>query len=138
LSKIIIFFVIVAKSIPKNMAEHNIKGQKGENIASEFLMSKGYEIICKNWRNGKDELDIISMHNGTLVVVEVKTRGTDYFGEPHEFVGKAKQKRMMKATQQYIEKENIQLDVRFDVIAIQFLNNQQKIVHIENAFGVMG
>jgi putative endonuclease len=64
------------------MAEHNELGEKGEELARNFLRKKGYKIIERNWRFGKDEIDIIAIDNDYLVIVEVKTRRSNYFAEP--------------------------------------------------------
>ncbi len=57
-------------------------GKQGEEIASEYLINKGFKIIERNWRAGRYEIDIIAIDNNTLVFVEVKTRSADYLVEP--------------------------------------------------------
>lgn len=116
------------------MAEHNEKGSKGEELAAEFLLNKGYEILEKNWRFKNLEADIIAMHGKILVVAEVKTRRSNYFGEPESFVNKQKQKNLIKAANEYIIRNNLDLDVRFDIISIILGDSQMKINHIEDAF----
>lgn len=67
-----------------------IIGKKGEDIAVQFLLPKGYKFIKRNFRIRGDEIDIISIHNNTLIYVEVKTRSNNKFGTAEESVGKRK------------------------------------------------
>ena len=116
------------------MADHNILGKKGEELAAQFLEKLGYQIIALNWHEKKFEIDIIAQDQNQLVFVEVKTRTTDYFGSPVEAVTPAKQKHLVEGANYYIEKHDIDLECRFDVIAIILNNNQQKIEHFKDAF----
>lgn len=116
------------------MAEHNQTGTTGEDIAASFLEKKGYSLLEKNWRFGHEEIDIIASNDSTLVIAEVKTRKSNYFGEPEEFVTRQKQKHLIKAANAYIEKNNLDLDVRFDIIAVILSEKKQHIHHIEDAF----
>ncbi len=116
------------------MAEHNELGAAGEKAAEIFLKEKGYEILASNWRFGSDEIDIIAKHNGFLVIVEVKTRSTNAFGEPEIAVTKQKQKFLIRATQNYIMQKNINEETRFDIISIVSKNGKNIINHIEDAF----
>jgi putative endonuclease len=116
------------------MAEHNILGERGEILALKLLKDKGYKILETNWRHKKDELDIIALDENELVVVEVKTRSSDFFGEPEDAVNEAKMKRMINAAEEYIEQNEIELECRFDIVSI-VINKKEKIIrHIKNAF----
>lgn len=68
------------------MAEHNDLGRLGEEVALKHLREKGFTIRNTNWRFGKDEIDIIAEKDEYLVIVEVKTRRSAFFGEPEIFV----------------------------------------------------
>jgi len=116
------------------MAHHNEVGVKGEIIALEYLEWKGYVIQEINWRFKHSEIDIIAKYNHTLIFVEVKTRSTNYFGEPEAAVDKDKQKKMAEAATEYIEKSNLDIDIRFDVISIVLTDNRPEIHHIQDAF----
>jgi putative endonuclease len=116
------------------MAEHNELGASGEKAAENFLKEKGYQILATNWRFGSDEIDIIAKHNHFLVIVEVKTRSTNAFGEPEIAVTKQKQKFLIRAAQNYIQQKNIDEECRFDIIAIVSKNGKNSIHHIEDAF----
>jgi len=117
------------------MATHNELGFKGEQIAKDYLLKKGYEILDENWTHGKAEIDLIAYLNRQIVFVEVKTRSSTAFGMPEDFVSTAKQKLMENAANEYIEVMNHMGEVRFDIIAVLF--NQHKkytLNHIEDAF----
>ena len=116
------------------MAEHNELGQEGEELAKKHLLEKGYKIEATNWRFGKDEIDIIATDGDYTVFVEVKTRKTNYFGEPETFVTKTKQKFMIRAAQVYITQHEIDNEARFDIIAVLYNQNKVLINHIEDAF----
>jgi len=116
------------------MAEHNELGASGEKAAENFLKEKGYQILATNWRFGSDEIDIIARHNGFLIIVEVKTRSSNAFGEPEIAVTKQKQKFLIRAAQNYIQQKNIDEECRFDIISIVSTNGKNNIHHIEDAF----
>lgn len=116
------------------MADHNILGKKGEEIAKQYLVEKGYKIRHLNWRHKKNEIDIIANKNNLLVVIEVKTRTNDYFENPKEAVTKKKQKNIINATEAYINEYDINLETRFDIIAVTLSNNKKEIEHIKDAF----
>ena len=116
------------------MAEHNDTGTKGEKLAGAFLENKGYSVLETNWRFKNLEADIIATINKTLVIAEVKTRKSNYFGEPETFVNKQKQKNLIKTANEYISRNQLDLEVRFDIISIVMGDNQTKINHIEDAF----
>ncbi len=116
------------------MAEHNDKGLAGEELASAFLSQKGYTILEKNWGFGREEIDILAQKDDTLIVVEVKTRSGSFFGEPEEFVNRQKQKNLIKAVNAYIEKNDLDLEVRFDIIGVILTGKSHRINHIEEAF----
>lgn len=115
------------------MAEQHEKGLRGEDEALQYLRGQGFTILNTNWRFQKEEVDIIAENENWLVIVEVKTRSGDDYGEPQAFVSKKKQRLLIKAANAYVEKNAIQKEVRFDIIAIT-LYPQYKLVHIDEAF----
>ncbi len=116
------------------MAQHNELGKQGEQLALRMLRQKGYVILKTNWRHGKDEVDIIAKDKNELVIVEVKTRSTDYFGDPEEAVTPQKARRMIRAAEAYAELAHADMDIRFDIVAIVLKNGKAAIRHIEDAF----
>ena len=110
-------------------------GSKGEEIATTYLMKKGYTIRHRNWRTHHIELDIIAENKDFIVVVEVKSRKNDKFCHPADAVNYTKIKRIVNATQAYIFKYNINKDIRFDIISIiPTLDGNFEIEHQEDAF----
>jgi putative endonuclease len=114
--------------------DHIILGKEGEKLAEDFLIKSGFEIIEKNWRTGNLEVDLIAKKSKILIFVEVKTRFSNKFGEPESFVNKQKQKFLIQAAAKYVEKTNIEEEIRFDVISITFNSGNWKINHFEEAF----
>ena len=110
-------------------------GFKGEDIAANYLLSKGYTIRHRNWRTHHIELDIIAENDDFIIVVEVKTRRNDKFCHPSDAVNHTKIRHIVNATQAYIFKYNIMKDVRFDIISIIPLSDGgYEIEHQEDAF----
>ena len=116
------------------MADHNDLGKKGEQLAIDFLLKNDYKILEKNYRYLKAEVDIIAKKKNILAVIEVKTRSTDYFGNPQDFVNPKKIKLLLSAIDHYVVQKDLDVEVRFDIIAIIHQNNNTKIDHLEDAF----
>jgi putative endonuclease len=116
------------------MASHNDLGKKGEELAVEFLEKNGYEILETNWVFDKAEIDIIAQKNEILAVVEVKTRSSIDFGLPQDFVKPKKIKLLLKAVDEYVVQNDLDVEVRFDIIAIHKESINFNIEHIEDAF----
>lgn len=116
------------------MAQHNELGKKGEQLALEYLEKHGYTILDKNWRYQKAEVDIIAQKEEILAVVEVKTRSSTDFGDPQDFVKPKKIKLLVAAIDEYVTSKNLDVEVRFDIIAIVKTGNNFTLEHIEDAF----
>ncbi len=117
------------------MAKHNDLGCAGEETAVNYLQSKGYVIRHRNWISGKKELDIVAEKENLLVVIEVKTRSTEYFEHPQEAITDAKIRNIVHAAEAYIFEHDLMLETRFDVVSvIPVENGQFSIEHIEDAF----
>ena len=116
------------------MAQHNDLGNKGEQIATRYLVTKGYNIVSLNWRANRKEIDIIAIHEGVIVFIEVKTRSSSYFDSPENSVTKSKQRLLISAANLYLKKNNIEMDARFDIISIVCNSREPVINHIESAF----
>lgn len=116
------------------MASHNELGKLGEELAVEFLKKEGYEILNTNWTFQKAEIDIIARKENTLAIVEVKTRSSLDFGLPQDFVKPKKIQLLVKAVDQYVIERNLDIDVRFDIIAIHKEGKSFAIEHIIDAF----
>ena len=116
------------------MAQHNELGKKGEQLAVDYLLKSGYKIIERNYRFDKAEVDIIAKKQDILAIIEVKTRSSIDFGNPQDFVKPKQIKRLVKAVDEYITVNDLNVEVRFDIIAIVKENKGFNIEHLENAF----
>ena len=116
------------------MASHNQLGKKGEQLAVDFLIENGYDIVERNYRFNKAEVDIIAQKEDVLAIIEVKTRSTADFGNPQDFVKPKQIKNLVKAVDEYVTVNNLEVDVRFDIIAIVKEEKQFNIEHLEDAF----
>ena len=116
------------------MAEHNDLGKLGEDLSVEFLQKNGYTILEINWTFQKAEIDIIAQKENVLVIVEVKTRSSIDFGSPQDFVKPAKIQLLVKAVNEYVISNDLDLEIRFDIIAVYKEGKNHKIEHIEDAF----
>lgn len=116
------------------MAEHLSTGAAGEQLACQWLEREGFAILHRNWRHGRDELDIVARDGRFLVVVEVKTRGSDRWSDPELAVDRAKQRRSIRAANALLETTPEDLELRFDVVAITHTSQGPEVLHIPNAF----
>ena len=117
------------------MADHNDLGILGEQLAADFLLTKGYRILKRNFVHDKAEIDIIAQKEvDTIVIVEVKTRNSSVFGDPQSFVTPGKIKLLVKAANEYIISNSLDVEVRFDIVAVLKNKTTQHIEHFENAF----
>ncbi len=116
------------------MSEHNDVGREGEALAANFLQQKGYEIVDRNWRYGPKEIDIVARDGDTMVFVEVKTRSTLAFELPQEAVTKKKMKNLVEAADAYLIQHNIDIESRFDIVAVLNGNPPKVIEHLEGAW----
>ncbi|AEE18995.1 YraN family protein [Dokdonia genika] len=110
-------------------------GEYGEELATLHLIKQGYTILERNWFFGKNEVDIICQkEEGILVVVEVKARNSDFFGDPQSFVSTGKQKSIVKVSNEYVLENDLDVEVRFDIIAVLKNSKQERLEHFEDAF----
>jgi putative endonuclease len=125
---------LIGYAIFINMAGHNITGARGEVLAGEFLETLGYEVLERNWRHGRHELDIVARTERELVIVEVKTRSSDQYGQPLEAVKGGKRNKMFQAANAYVQATNMDLALRFDIISVILHPQKPYIHHIPDAF----
>ena len=120
------------------MAKHTDLGKKGEDIAFHYLVKKGYKIKARNWYHQNAEIDIIAEKDNMLIIVEVKTRSAAIYEEPREAITNPKIRFLTNAAEAYILENEIDLETRFDVIAIKwFGEGKYELDHIEDAFSPM-
>ena len=116
------------------MAEHNELGKLGEELAVEFLRKEGYRILETNWTFQKAEIDILAQKENILAVVEVKTRSSLDFGLPQDFVKPKKIQLLVKAVDAFVSESDLDIQVRFDIIAVHKEDKSFVIEHLIDAF----
>lgn len=117
------------------MAAHNDLGKWGEHKAEEFLRTRGYRVVERNWRYGHRDIDIVAAKDDVLVIVEVKTRRNNLFTEPEDAVDWQKIRSLSVAANAFVKRYRIDMEVRFDVITvIGDIEGECQINHIEDAF----
>ena len=102
------------------MAEHNDLGKWGEDEAALYYEDKGYEILERDWKVGKRDIDLIALteDKDTLVFVEVKTRQNNDLQDPEEAVDVKKMRNLAIAANAYVKLHGLDMDVRFDIISV--------------------
>lgn len=116
------------------MAQHSKLGKKGEQLAVDYLLKNNYDIVERNYRFDKAEVDIIAKQKDTLAIIEVKTRSTSDFGDPQDFVKPKQIQRLVKVVNEYVIENDLNVEIRFDIIAIVKQGSTYNIEHLENAF----
>lgn len=116
------------------MARAKITGKLGEEIALHYLIKKGFQLLAVNWRWKHLEIDLIGIHDGKLVILEVKTRKNADFGDPASFVSGKQQRNLITAANRFLEIHALSLEVRFDIVAILHEEKSYSITHIQDAF----
>lgn len=110
-------------------------GRYGERVAAAYLVDAGWEVVDRNWRGPSGELDIVALHGGELVVVEVKTRSGDAFGHPAEAVTARKLARLRRLAAQWLAVHDLHpTGVRIDVIAVR--TSRAGAARVEHLAGV--
>jgi putative endonuclease len=110
------------------------KGREGEEMAARFLIDKGFEIVERNYRYKRLEIDLIVKKDNWLIFVEVKLRSSDAYGYPEDFVDYKKAKNIVDGAEQYTYDKNWQGNVRYDIVSIRLQQDQTEIIQIEDAF----
>lgn len=109
-------------------------GNKGEDIAADYLKKKGYTVLHRNYNTPLGEADIVAKDKNIIVFVEVKARSSDAFGQPFEAVNHRKQEKLKKIALYYLKHNKIELPVRFDIVSIISRNGKAEVNHIPKAF----
>ncbi len=116
------------------MGNHNEFGKLGEQMAVDFLLKNGYQILQRNYRFLKAEIDIIARLGAILAIVEVKSRSSDFLLDPAETVNRRKIRLLVSAADAYVVENDLDVEVRFDIITIIKKGSDFEITHLESAF----
>ena len=106
------------------MAQHNVTGSMGEEMAVQYLQQNGFVLLHQNWRHSHWEVDVIAHKSNVLHFIEVKTRRTKKFGHPEESVNKKKIQNLVNASEEYLYLNPEWKRIQFDVLSITILKNQ--------------
>jgi putative endonuclease len=110
-------------------------GDAGERAAAEYLESKGYRVLHRNYRFGRGEIDLIARTGGTIVFVEVKTRSTGSYGEPEEAVTPSKMRQIRRIASAWLAERRIgECDCRFDIVAVISERGKLTVRHTEDVY----
>jgi len=107
-----------------------ITGEQGENVAADFLVTQQYQLLHRNWRSGKSEVDIIASHNATLHFVEVKTRSNKQYGLPESKVNTAKLKQLKLAAAAYLQQNPQWKFIQFDIVSIKLEEGKSPEIYL--------
>jgi putative endonuclease len=117
------------------MAQHTDLGKKGEEIAINYLVNKGYTIRDRNWYYQKLEIDIVAVDGDELVIVEVKTRSARIYEDLRDSISSRKIRFLVNAAEAYIIEHDLNMETRFDVIGIKWFGEEKyTIEHCPDAF----
>jgi putative endonuclease len=116
------------------MSESHDLGVKGEELATDYLKNNGFRILGKNWKWGKNEIDIIAEDSQFIIFVEVKTRTDEFLEHPVNAVTREKQKSIIFAADGYLRINRIDKESRFDIITVIIKKDDFSIDHIKDAF----
>ncbi len=109
-------------------------GAEAERRAAEYLVSRGFRCLDRNFSCTGGELDLVCDDAGTLVFVEVRARKSDDHGAPEETIGATKRRRLVLAARHYLMRMEREPPCRFDVVAIE----GETLRHLRNAFDATG
>ncbi len=114
------------------------KGKWAEEIAGNFLEKKSYNLLFRNWRAERGDIDIIALDGDCLVFIEVKAGFSRKFGPPELRITQAKKRQLYKLASIFIAGADISKiehqSYRFDVVVVDGHQNKYDIRHYKNAF----
>ncbi len=105
------------------MSSAKATGDRGEQLASEYLAANGFNILHRNWRAGRYEIDIVATRHGTLHIVEVKSRRRGSLTPPEAAMTPEKHARLLRAANAYIDAHGLDLETQIDLICIDLEHN---------------
>ena len=118
------------------MHARSLLGRDGEAAACELFQGLGFEVVDRNYRSGRGEVDLVARRGETLVFCEVKTRRSDQWGLPAEAVDPGKQARLRRLAAAWLaERKPGYAEVRFDIVSVIVRDsNRYEVTHIPDAF----
>lgn len=116
------------------MGKHNEFGKLGEQKAVDFLLEKDYEILFRNYRYLKAEVDIIAKKEEELIIMEVKSRTAGFFAAMSDIITPKKIKLLTMAADHYVQENHLEVEVRFDIITVIKKGEIFEVEHLKDAF----
>lgn len=120
-------------------AARQILGERGERIAEQYLVERGWKVVERRFRSGHRDIDLVMQRNGAegrvIAFVEVKTRVSAGYGGPLGAVHWRKQREIVRAARVWMVRNPATVDAyRFDVVGVVYGTGPPEVVHVENAF----
>ena len=116
------------------MALHNELGRTGEQLAAEYLSGLGYNILYRNWRHFRYEIDVVATKEQVLHFIEVKTRQSTTFGLPEEDISRKKMHSLIQAAEAFILKHPYWKRIQFDVLSVSLTDSKPSYYLIEDVY----
>ena len=116
------------------MSQHLELGQAGEELAAAWLAQRGYTLLHRNWRHGRQEIDIIAEKGKFLHFIEVKTLRHNSLGHPEDSVTKKKFRHLKRAADEYLHQHPGHKWIRYDVLAITVYPDREEYYLLEDVF----
>lgn len=113
------------------MSRSSALGKKGEEMAASLLASKGFEVVCKNYKTKYGEIDIICKKGANLLFVEVKRRSGDNFGTPLESLPAKRVRRMADAATAFLSENPEFQESQIQLALIGISNGKTHIVPVD-------
>ena len=121
-----------------NRTEKRKTGDRGENAAARYLEKNGFKVICRNFSCKLGEIDLIAVRKNEMHIsfIEVKTRKNTDHGLPCEFVGRSKQKRLIRTAEVFLLKnpQYADYEMSMDIFEVLTIGRELYVRHLENAF----
>ena len=101
-----------------NTLDRRSLGIKAEDRACAFLIAQGFDILKRNYRYKRGEIDVIASDQQVMVFVEVKYRSNLSYGNPEDFVSENQKRLVIEVADNFLHSINWEKNIRFDIIAI--------------------
>lgn len=113
--------------------KHLVTGEYGEDLAAEYMHRAGYELLGRNIRQGRCEIDIVARDGGEVVFTEVRTRHESKIASPDETIGPQKMRRLIMAAAMWAESNNYDGPYRIDFAGVTVFDDEPpKIEYIQS------
>ena len=109
-------------------------GKRCENVALEYLKSRGMRLVARNWRSGHKELDLIMDDGEFLRIVEVRSLTYPNLQPPEDSVDWNKRRKVMGAARKFASVNVVQNEIVFDIVSVVFNGENALVEYIPNAF----